>query len=417
MKYGKGLKALVVLLGLCGGAAMAADTAPSIQAAPSGAYPWMAAVVKRTVSNTNDGLVCEGAVVGSKWVLTAAHCIEESLLAAGDLDVVTGRADLTTKAGSRVHVAEVIIHPDYDREELYGKNDLALLRLSTAVSAAPIEVVLPDQYQSLVTEGRPLRMVGWGAVASPAPDWGTFITPWRSPTLMQEDVVFQYRRIHCMTDSNIDVMCLGVASDVLRAQGESNTCFGGSGGPLLLQSGSQWLLAGVSSRLMPCGGLSGIAGHFTGTANALNWINQTIKERATCKATPVYRYYNPSITDTYLSTQVFYAAYGYAFRTRLGSICTVKPVLSTLKPLYEFWKPQVDHFYTKADLADGTDGYGSKKVFGYVYPAKTSARKPLCRYFSAAGTDHFYDAPADGVCKSFTSTGYTLEGIEGYILK
>lgn len=142
-----------------------------------------------------------------------------------------------------------------------------------------------------------------------------------------------------------------------------------------------------------------------------------IKDRTSCGATPVYRYFNPFINDTYLSTQAFNGAYGYVFKAKIGTICTTKPLLTALVPLYEMWKTDDDHFYTKDSLANGTNGYGNKKIFGYIYPGTASTHKPLCRYYSAAKTDHFYDAPDDGLCKSFTSTGYTLERIEGYILK
>lgn len=408
MKFRKGLLVLGALLGLGSGYSVAADTAqPKIvggHVAAEGAYPWMAALVQRNVSSAYDGLFCGGTVIGSNWVLTAAHCIRLTGLGAGQIDVVVGRSNLTSTDGRRVHVAEVIVHPNYDEDT--SRNDVALLRLETAVNVGQIDVVLPNVTRTL-TDGSPLRVIGWGRLSASSSN--------RPEALMEADVqMVSNERCNSSGSYNGKVddtmLCAGVPG------GGVDACNGDSGGPLLAWTGGRWVVTGVTSWGYGCGEAR-YPGVYNRTGNFLNWINSVISERATCKATPLYRYYNAFITDTYLSTQVFDGAYGYSFGSKQGTICTTKPSFSTMQPLYEYWKPGVDHYYTQDNLADGTLGYGSKKILGYVYPNGSSTRKPLCRYYNGFNTDHFYDAPADGVCKSFTSTGYGLEGTEGFILK
>ena len=81
--------------------AAGSDPAPRLAGAtevdPPGKYPFAAALVDRHTADAWRGRFCDGAVVGDRWVLTAARCLEDRRPA--DVDVVVGRHDLTTGAG------------------------------------------------------------------------------------------------------------------------------------------------------------------------------------------------------------------------------------------------------------------------------------------------------------------------------
>ena len=87
-----------------------------------------------------------GVLVGSQWVLTAAHVA--SLFDAGYIRT----AHL---AGESVPIAEVTIHPDWT---MGGPHDIALVRLQHEVTS----VTAVELYQGTDEKLKTVRFVGWG---------------------------------------------------------------------------------------------------------------------------------------------------------------------------------------------------------------------------------------------------------------
>ena len=87
------------------------------------AYPWMAQLKGRN----DGGHICGGAVINSRWVATAAHCIDspksEYLIVVGEHDhSTTGETGRT----ETYNVDKIVLHEHWQRWELV---DLALMRV------------------------------------------------------------------------------------------------------------------------------------------------------------------------------------------------------------------------------------------------------------------------------------------------
>ncbi|WP_189945995.1 S1 family serine peptidase [Streptomyces roseolus] len=133
------------------------------QEAAPGAYPYVAALV----DVERHRQFCGGALIGSRHVLTAAHCLTGAYADTGRVAVLLGDHDLRTAAESRhARVARPVrftVHPGYDRRTQH--DDLAVITLSAPVraDAGVRPIALPAPAESF--DHTRLEAVGWGATA------------------------------------------------------------------------------------------------------------------------------------------------------------------------------------------------------------------------------------------------------------
>jgi secreted trypsin-like serine protease len=241
------LAALTALL--CAAAPAHARPEPRIingTAAAPGEYPAQGLLELETDEGT---FVCGGTLVSRRHFLTAAHCATQpdttTSLAPGDLTVRLGKVDKRDFVASDARAVTVNdVHADYELIPGGGpENDVAVLTLASAAPAAldPLRLVEAGE-GALWAPGVTATVVGWGDTEGTGPDddFGGL-----SNVLLEAQVPM--RTDEYCGDENVWDTSFRAASMVCAGGGETDTCGGDSGGPLMVGDGSFLVLAGITS--------------------------------------------------------------------------------------------------------------------------------------------------------------------------
>ena len=236
-------------------------------------FPWQVALF----SSAGD-FSCGGSLIGARWVLTAAHCVDGShapgmqTMPASAVYVVHGATDLRrTQSASHRGVAQIYPHPGYNGDVAHG-NDIALLRLS-----APIAGARASYADLLPTQETARRFVGSG-VCAVVSGYGVTSSGEASPVLQAASLPLVDPRIcrriygRAISAGNI---CAGFP------QGGIGSCYGDSGGPLVVEGlgYGQYVLVGVVSWGAQGCVDPGLPGVYARVSHYMPWIVRTIPGR------------------------------------------------------------------------------------------------------------------------------------------
>ena len=232
-----------------------------------GQFPWSASVQEGGVH------FCMGAVVGRRYVLTAAHCF--SGRPAGRFTVSVGGHRLSAAEPSRraVPVARLLVHPQY-RDGRF-ESDVALLRLSEPLvwSDRVQPVCLPPAgADSGPPEDGHGQVAGWGYLAEWRDGGGAGSRPadalqWVSVPLLSRQTC---QRWYAAAGRPIKVrrgkLCAGYR------EGGRDSCRADSGAALTVHTaGGGAHAVGLVSAGIGCG-RPGLPGLYTDVAHYTKWI-------------------------------------------------------------------------------------------------------------------------------------------------
>jgi|1186.fasta_scaffold11661_2 trypsin len=201
--------------------------------------PWQVALVRGLDAEPTRSQFCGGSLIAPQWVLTAAHCIRNTIVREqpGRINVVVGTKQFFV-GGERLQVSSIHVHPKYvDQTHDF---DFALLRLNKPVTTGGGAIVDPVEIASAQTDipaGTKAFVSGWGAVSEGGPG---------SLELLGVEIPIVSNAVCNRPESYAgditeNMLCGG------RDKGGIDSCQGDSGGPLTADISGKKLLIGVVS--------------------------------------------------------------------------------------------------------------------------------------------------------------------------
>lgn len=236
------------------------------QKAQPGNFPWQA----YTVIYGRGG----GALLGDRWILTAAHTLypKDYDDAQGNVtkDVFLGHTDVEEiqKLGNHP-VHRVIIHPDYRQESHSFEGDIALLELENSVTLGPniLPICLPDN-ETFYDKGLMGYVSGFGVTEERIANNLRFV---RLP-VADRGACERWLRVKKSNDVfSENMFCTG---DLSLKQ---DACQGDSGGVFAVRdpTSDRWVATGIVSWGIGC---SKGYGFYTKLLNYVDWIKKEIGE-------------------------------------------------------------------------------------------------------------------------------------------
>lgn len=211
-------------------------------------YPWMVALVESKKDDSTEAHFCGGTLIGPQHILTAAHCVDWTSSPL-DIQILIGVRDLPFARGERRDILGFKIHPKYD--PITVENDLAIIKLAKPTSYQPVALARQGDIlgYSANTSGMAL---GWGVTDEKYPILPTTLQQAWMPIESDDVCSSELGRLY----KPQSMMCAGTKASNSTAADGVDTCYGDSGGPLLItDEKGEFKQVGVTSWGFGCSGV------------------------------------------------------------------------------------------------------------------------------------------------------------------
>ncbi|XP_068167297.1 tissue-type plasminogen activator isoform X2 [Antennarius striatus] len=233
--------------------------------------PWQAVINVYQARHKKHFHRCGGVLIDSCWILSAAHCFEESDKVE-KLEVILGRTFRKQNSSSEqiFKVEKYWVHEKFDNETF--DNDIALLKLKTDIGICAINspevfpVCLPER-GLVLPDWTECEISGYGKDSEFSAEYSERV---------KRGYVRLWPKERCVPDV---LSGRTVTSNMLCAgdtRGLDDACKGDSGGPLVCRSKGKMNLLGVISWGDGCGQRDK-PGVYTRVTHYIDWINGKIK--------------------------------------------------------------------------------------------------------------------------------------------
>ncbi|XP_044863413.1 coagulation factor VII isoform X2 [Mauremys mutica] len=223
---------------------------------PPGECPWQALLIE------NEKAKCGGSLLGPSWVVTAAHCLENTHPKQLRVKLGEYRIDHEDEGEQERKVSEIIMHEKYIPQTT--DHDIALLRLEAPVNFSDyvVPICLPEK-QFATSELSSIRF-------STVSGWGRLIEGGATAAVLMRVDLPRVKTQECIQTANLSItenmFCAGDLS------GTKDSCKGDSGGPHATNYKNTWFLTGIVSWGKGCA-TKGTYGVYTRVSKYLEWLN------------------------------------------------------------------------------------------------------------------------------------------------
>merc|ERR1712212_1182015 len=233
-------------------------------------YPWHALLITGT-----EKMLCGGAIINSKWILTSAKCVQRGFITFENVD------EVEVKIGSNIHHLKKI--KTKVSKIVVGK-DLGLVKLANPLDFAANPhirpICLPEDKDEQYVDAKAI-VTGWGRES---------LYQLKPTENLQEVAVRVISRKECAKKSSLEVP---ISPNMICTSPKADAgCKGDKGGPLVTSNGGDGETAGQNYELIGmllyndanCNGTYAIV--YTRVTAELDWIKKTTSsDGETCPRT------------------------------------------------------------------------------------------------------------------------------------